>query len=394
MRRIPKTVWALGFVSMFMDISSEMIHGLLPVFIVSVLNSNALFVGLIEGIAEATALLGRAISGIASDWLGKRKILALSGYGLAALTKPLFAVAPGVGLVFTARFLDRVGKGIRGAPRDAMVADATPEDLRGAAYGLRQSLDNVGAFLGPSLAILLMMLTGNNFRRVFWIAVIPGLISVVILAIFVKETLTSSSKHSSQAIHYRNILNLSGSYWLVVVFGAVFTMARFSEAFLILRAQDVGISNTMVPAILLILSAVYALSAYPAGQLSDRFGRTGLIGTGIFLLILADLVLTFANTGWQVTIGAALWGLHMGFTQGLLSAMVADTAPSELRGTAFGLFSLAGGIAMLSGCLIAGVLWDRFGASATFIFGAGFASLSLLGFILLRNRVPFINHRL
>jgi len=387
MKNIPKTVWALGFVSMFMDISSEMIHSLLPVFLVSVLNTSAVYVGLIEGIAESTALLGRSVSGILSDWLGKRKILALVGYGLAALTKPLFAMASTVELVFTARFLDRIGKGIRGAPRDAMVADATPIELRGAAYGLRQSLDNVGAFVGPSLAAVLMVLTANHFRWVFWFSVIPAVISVVILAVFVKETTPSPKKRKHQPIHYRNILNLGTSYWMVVAFGAVFTLARFSEAFLLLQAQNVGMPPSAIPIILLILSAAYALSAYPVGHLSDRLGRKGLIIIGLILLVIADGILAAAQTGWHVSIGAAIWGLHMGFTQGLLSALVADTASPEYRGTAFGIFSMACGITMLIGCLIAGLLWDLFGAPATFISGAVFAILSLFMFMGLRNRV-------
>jgi len=387
MKGIPKTVWALGFVSMFMDISSEMIHSLLPVFLVSVLHANALSVGLIEGIAEATALLGRSVSGILSDWLGKRKILALAGYGLAALTKPLFAVSPNVGFVFTARFLDRIGKGIRGAPRDAMVADATPVELMGSAYGLRQSMDNIGAFLGPLLAAMLMVLTADNYRLVFWFAVIPGVVSVLILSVFVKETFISKPANSGQSVHYRKILQLGSAYWLVVAFGAVFTLARFSEAFLLLQAENVGVAPSAVPFILLILSAAYAVSAYPVGLLSDRIGRVGLITTGLIMLIMADAFLAAAHTGWQVSIGAALWGLHMGFTQGLLSAMVAETASPELRGTAFGFFSMACGVLMFLGCLLAGLLWDIYGAPATFISGAVFAALSLFGFILLRKYV-------
>lgn len=384
---IPRNVWALGFVSLFMDVSSEMIHGLLPVFLVSVLHTPAILVGLIEGIAESTALIGRTVSGVLSDWLGKRKILALAGYGLAALTKPLFALASSVDVVFAARFLDRLGKGIRGAPRDALIADATPPHLRGAAYGLRQSLDNVGAFLGPALAIVLMIVYAGDFRRVFWIAVIPGGISVAILTFAVREPPGLANSAARQTIDFREILNLGRSYWLVVAFGSAFNLARFSEAFLLLRAENVGLKIHMVPSILIIMSVVYAVSAYPAGRLSDRIGRTGLIGAGLGVLIVSDLVLAVAETSVHVGIGAGLWGLHMGLTQGLLAAMVSDTAREERRGTAFGLFSMISGLAMLIASLFAGLLWDHFGPQAPFLAGSIFAAGSLAGLLAFRGRL-------
>lgn len=384
---IPRTIWALGFVSMFMDISSEMIHSLLPVFLMTVLSASATYVGLIEGVAEATALITRAFSGALSDWLGKRKALALAGYALGTLTKPLFALASGVGLVFAARCLDRLGKGVRGAPRDALVADATPPHLRGAAYGLRQSLDTVGAFLGPLLAIVLMVATAGRFRTVFWSAVAPGLLAVSILAFAVREPATPSAKSSRHPIRFRDIAHLGSAYWMVVAFGSVFTLARFSEAFLLLRAENVGMTAGMVPVILITMNLFYSLTAYPVGHLSDRLGRTGLIAVGLVILIASDLTLAISKTAWQVAAGAALWGLHMGLTQGLLSAMVADTARQDLRGTAFGMFSMASGIAMLVASLIAGFLWDLFGAPATFFTGAIFAAWALIGFLPLRWRL-------
>lgn len=384
---IPKSVWALGFVSMFMDISSEMIHSLLPIFLVSSLGAGAAVVGLIEGVSEAAALIIRAFSGALSDRLGRRKALALAGYGLGALTKPLFALASGVGLVFTARLLDRCGKGIRGAPRDALVADLTPPQIRGAAYGLRQSLDTVGAFLGPLLAMVLMLATSNSFRSVFWIAVVPGLLSVAILDFGVKEPAGSVAATSDRTLRLRDITKLSRAYWLVVAFGGTFTLARFSEAFLLLRAENIGMKVFSIPAILLVLNLVYSLTAYPAGKLSDRIGRSGLMAAGLGVLIASDLVLALAADIWQVMVGAGLWGLHMGLTQGLLAALVADTAPHDLRGTAFGVFSMVSGISILAASLIAGLLWDLYGAAMPFFAGAAFAAITLLGFLMLRPRL-------
>jgi MFS family permease len=370
---------------MFMDISSEMIHSVLPLFLVAALHSNVMFVGLIEGVAEATALITKTFSGFLSDRFGKRKIFALAGYGLGTLTKPLFAMAPGVGLVFIARFLDRIGKGIRGAPRDALMADITPPEIRGAAFGLRQSLDTAGAFMGPLLAVLLMTLTGNHFRFVFWVAVIPGLLAVSILALGVKEPVTEGSASPRPPIRFRDLKQFQFPYWLVVGFGTVFTLARFSEAFLLLRAQSVGMRENWVPLIMVIMNIFYFLTAYPVGHLSDRLGRTSLMAAGLVALIVSDFTLAVSSGVSMVAAGSALWGIHMGLTQGLLSALVADTSPRELRGTAFGVFSMAGGLAMLLASLIAGALWDAIGAQATFLVGAGFAALALLGYLPLRR---------
>jgi MFS family permease len=385
LRGIPRSVWALGFVSMFMDISSEMIHSLLPVFLVSVLGSSAISVGLIEGAAEATALITKTLSGALSDWLGKRKVLLFAGYAIGTLTKPLFALATSVGLVFTARFLDRFGKGLRGAPRDASIADVTPADFRGVAYGLRQSLDAIGAFWGPLLAMVFMIATAGDFRKVFWAAVVPGLLAVAILTFAFKEPANLSSRPVRQPIRWRDILDLGAIYWMVVAFGSVFTLARFSEAFLLLRAGSVGVTASMIPLILALMNVVYSLTAYPIGHLSDRLGRTGLMAAGLVVLIASDLTLAIAETAWQVAAGAALWGLHMGLTQGLLAALVADTATQNLRGTAFGIFSMAGGIAILVASLIAGWLWDIFGPPATFFVGAIFAAIALTGYLSLRK---------
>nr|MCU0952990.1 MFS transporter [Burkholderiaceae bacterium] len=362
---MPRGIWALGVVSLLMDISSEMIHSLLPLFMVGVLGASALTVGIIEGVAESTALTVKVFSGALSDYLGRRKGLALFGYALGAVTKPMFALAGGIGMVMTARFLDRIGKGIRGAPRDALVADLAPPSIRGAAFGLRQSLDTVGAFVGPLLAVLLMLLLNEDFRLVFWLAVIPGALAVIVLAVGVREPPREHAACAVNPIRRENLRRLSRRYWYVVAVGAVFTLARFSEAFLVLRAQQVGITAALVPLVMVAMNLVYAASAYPFGALSDRVSHRALLAAGLIMLIAADLVLAFSS-GWVgLLAGVALWGVHMGMTQGLLATMVADTAPADLRGTAFGVFNLVSGVAMLAASVIAGLLWDRFGAAFT-----------------------------
>ena len=369
----------LGFVSMLMDISSEMVHSLLPMFMVGVLGASALTVGIVEGLAESTALIVKVFSGALSDYLGKRKGLALFGYALGALTKPLFAVANTTGIVLTARLLDRVGKGVRGAPRDALVADLAPPTLRGAAFGLRQSLDTVGAFLGPLLAVGLMLLWANDFRMVFWVAVIPGVLAVALLLFGVREPPPQQNGKRINPIRRENLTRLSAPYWWVVGIGAVFTLARFSEAFLVLRAQQGGIPIALVPLVMVAMNFVYAVSAYPFGKLSDRMSHSKLLALGLIVLIAADLVLAI-NDHWAVVLaGVALWGVHMGITQGLLATMVADTAPADLRGTAYGVFNLMSGIAMLVASVLAGLLWDRLGASSTFYAGAVFCLVALIG---------------
>jgi MFS family permease len=363
-----------------MDISSEMVHSLLPVFMVSTLGASALAVGLVEGVAEATALIVKVFSGTLSDFIGRRKELAVFGYGLGALSKPLFALAASVNGVLGARFLDRIGKGMRGAPRDALIADMTPVSLRGAAYGLRQSLDTVGAFVGPLLAVVLMAAWSGNFRKVFWFAAIPGLLAVALLAFGVHEPKPAENGQPRAPIHWRSLMQLDAAYWRIVFIGAVFTLARFSEAFLILRARQKGLPDYLAPLVLVAMNVIYALSAYPAGLLADRLDRRHLMAAGLVVLIAADLTLARAPGLAAVALGVGLWGLHMGLTQGVLAAIVADAAPASLRGSAFGLFNLASGGAMLAASALAGLLWDRLGAGATFYAGALFA-LAALGFI-------------
>ena len=382
LRHIPSGIWVLGFVSLLMDISSEMIHSLLPLFMVTTLGASTLAVGLVEGLAESLALVVKVFSGTLSDYLGKRKGLALFGYALGAFTKPLFAVATGVDLILTARLLDRVGKGVRGAPRDAMVADIAPPQLRGAAFGLRQSLDTVGAFFGPLLAVGLMLLWANDFRAVFWVAVFPGLMAVALLLFGIHEPEHRQASKGRNPIRWDNLIRLGSAYWWVVGFGAMFTLARFSEAFLVLRAQQGGIPIALVPLVMVAMNLIYALSAYPFGKLSDQMSHMRLLTLGLLVLIAADLVLAMNDHWGVVLLGVGLWGLHMGMTQGLLATMVADTAPADLRGTAFGLLNLASGLAMLIASVLAGFLWDQFGASFTFYAGAVFCGIAVMGLTL------------
>jgi MFS family permease len=377
--RMPAAIWALGFVSLLMDISSELIHSLLPVFMVTSLGTSVLAVGIIEGLAEATALMVRVFSGVLSDYFGRRKPLAVLGYGLGAISKPLFALATGVGMVLTARLIDRVGKGLRGAPRDALIADLADPRIRGAAFGLRQTLDTVGAFTGPLLAMGLMLLWANDFRAVFWIAVIPGLLSVALLVFGVREPDAEPNRPRVNPIRRENLRRLGPAYWWVATVGAVFTLARFSEAFLVLRAQQGGLAVALAPLVLIAMNIVYSLGAYPFGKLADRVSHRALLAVGLAVLIAADAVLAQASSGPLLWAGIGLWGMHMAMTQGLLSAMVAATAPADLRGTAFGFYNLLGGLALLAASALAGWLWDQFGASFTFYAGAAFAAVALAG---------------
>lgn len=382
LRGLPAGIWALGLGSLFMDISSELIHSLLPVFMATVLGASMVTIGIVEGVAEATAAITKIFSGALSDYLGKRKLLVVLGYALAALTKPIFPLATSIGWVLTARFVDRIGKGIRGAPRDALVADLAPPEVRGAAYGLRQALDSIGAFVGPLLAVVFMAWLANDIRTVMWVAVVPAFIAVVLLVAYVREPARANAGPTARApLTVTDARRLSGRYWLVVLLGAIFTLARFSEAFLLLRAQDVGVALGYVPLVLIVMNVLYAGLAYPAGASADHVSPRTLLLAGLALLIAADLVLAAAASPLLAFLGAALWGVHMAFTQGLLSKLVADIAPAELRGTAFGVFNLVTGGALLLASVIAGVLWSALGASATFLAGAAFAAVAAIGLL-------------
>jgi MFS family permease len=387
-RALPAGIWALGFGSLFMDISSELIHSLLPVFMVTTLGASMLTVGIIEGVAEATAAVLKLFSGALSDWLGRRKFLMVLGYALGAATKPVFPLANSLTWVFMARFVDRVGKGIRGAPRDALVAELAPAHMRGAAYGLRQALDSIGSLTGPLLAIACMVWLLGDIRTVMWIAAIPACIAVIVLIVYVREPERSSEGgFAKKTLTFADAKRLPPRYWLVVLLGAVFTLARFSEAFLILRAQNVGLEVSYVPLVLVVMNFFYAAAAFPAGAAADRVNRRALLLSGLVLLVVADVALAFATTPLVVFAGAAIWGLHMAFTQGLLSKLVADTAPKELLGTGFGVFNVVGGGMLLLASVIAGLLWSTLGPTATFLAGGLFAALAATG-LLASNRAP------
>jgi MFS family permease len=376
---IPPGVWVLGFVSLLMDVSSEMIHALLPLYLTVGLGASALVVGVIEGVAEATALAVRVFSGVLSDRLRHRKWIAAAGYGLGALSKPFFAIATGPGLVFAARFVDRIGKGIRGAPRDALIADLTPRETRGAAYGLRQALDAVGAFTGPLLAMALMLAWDDDFRAVFWVAVVPGMLSFALIALAVREPARGKGMPAAVPRFDRATARLLGAaFWSVTLLAGVLTLARFSEAFLILRAADLGLAVALAPLVLVGTNVVCAVVAFPAGRLADRFGARALLAAGIAALVASDVVLALAGGIATLAIGVALWGLHMGLTQGLLAAMVAERAPAELRGTAFGVFNLVAGAATLAASVIAGALWHWVGPGTAFWSGAALAAAALM----------------
>lgn len=379
LNRIPKGVWVLGGVSLLMDVSSEMIHSLLPLFMATTLGASVIIIGLIEGLAEATALIIKVFSGVLSDYLGKRKGLAMLGYGLGALSKPLFAMAGSSGMVLSARMIDRVGKGIRGAPRDALVADVTPSEIRGAAYGLRQSLDTIGAFLGPLLAVGLMLLWNNDFHTIFWIAVIPGVLSIALLWFGLSEPKTPVTDKRTNPLRRENLKKLSPAYWWVVGLGALFTLARFSEAFLVLRAYQMDIPLFAIPLVMVAMNLVYSLSAYPFGKMSDSMNHSRMLQAGLLVLIAADITLALSHHWSTLLIGVGLWGIHMGMTQGLLAAMIAHTAPAELRGTAFGMFNLISGIALLLASTGAGILWETMGAASTFYAGAVICAIVLAG---------------
>ena len=385
-RALPAGIWALGFGSLFMDVSSELIHSLLPVFMVTALGASMITIGFIEGVAEATAAIVKIFSGALSDYLRKRKFLMVAGYALAAITKPIFPLATSIGWVFAARFVDRIGKGIRGAPRDALVADITPRNMRGAAYGLRQALDSVGALTGPLLAVVLMIWLANDIRAVMWIAVVPAFIAVALLLAYVREPeRTDTAGPARSPLAMSDVRRLPLRYWLVVLMGGVFTLARFSDAFLLLRAQSVGLQLGLVPLVMIVMNVAYAGAAYPAGAAADRISSRTLLFLGLVLLIAADAVLALATSPLLVFAGAALWGLHMAFTQGLLSKLVADTAPAELLGTGFGFYNLLSGVALLLASAIAGFLWSAFGAPATFLAGAVFAAIAAIGLLVAGN---------
>lgn len=388
-RRIPGGVWALGFVSLLMDTSSELVHALLPLYMVGPLGASMLLVGVVEGIAEAIAMIVKVFSGFWSDRLRHRKPIVVLGYGLAAVSKLAFPLAPTLEWVIGARFADRIGKGVRGAPRDALIADLTPPAIRGAAFGLRQALDTVGAISGPLLAVWAIGYFAGNFHAAFWIALIPAALCVAVLVLGVHEHDEGRRPADrSKRLSWHDVSRLRRPFWVVTAIAFVLTLARFSEAFLILRGQSVGMGETGAPWVMVAMSIVYAAVSYPAGRAADHGHGASLLSAGLVALIASDVVLAFAGGRTGVLMGAALWGLHMALTQGLLSALVAATAPPDLRGTAFGVYNLTGGIAMLAASAVAGSLWQWSGPAATFLTGAGLTLVASVGFVASGRYLP------
>jgi MFS family permease len=395
LKRLPAGIWVLGLGSLFMDTSSELVHSLLPLYMATALGASVAAIGLIEGIAEATAQITKIFSGALSDFLARRKFLVVLGYGMGALAKPVFPLANSLAWVMAARFTDRVGKGIRGAPRDALVADLVPAELRGAAYGLRQALDSVGAFLGPALAVACMAAFAGDLKAALWVAFLPALIAVLLLAAGVREPEGPRRTRGDDArsalapaaeSRRRAWARLGFRFWMIVLLGAVFSLARFSEAFLVLRARDIGLPLGRAPIVMIAMNVVYAAAAYPAGAAADRMSKRSLLLLGLAVLVAADLILARAGGAGTLLLGASLWGLHMAMTQGLLSKLVADACPADLRGTAFGIFNLIGGLSLLAASALAGALWQRLGPAATFLAGAGFAALAALGLLGYRTK--------
>ena len=383
---IPSTVWILGFVSLLMDISSEMVQTLLPLYLVAGLGASAMMVGFIEGLSVAIATVTKLFSGVISDWTGRRKPLAVAGYGLAAISKLIFPLATTAGGIVMAKAIDRVGKGIRGTPRDALIADVTPPEIRGAAFGLRKSLDTVGGFVGPLIAIGLMLVTGGNIITIFWIAAIPAFIAVALLIFGIREPETPPKRPLARSKGFPRFADagkLNATVWIVIAVASILTMARFREAFLLLKAQEAGFAAAWVPITMVVMPAVYGLTAYPVGALSDRLGRKGLLAASLGFLIVADLVIAQSTTIYPFLAGIVLWGLHMGFSQGILATLIADTAPGHLKGTAFGMFNVITGLVMLVGNIGAGWLWESYGSSATFLAGAILSAVALLSLALL-----------
>jgi MFS family permease len=378
---MPRTVWILGFASLLNDVSSEMIHSILPLFLVGSLGASLTTVGFIEGLAECIGSVLKVFSGALSDQLGHRKGLLVGGYALSTCVKPLFALATSSVWVLAARAADRVGKGIRVAPRDALVADTTSPEIRGAAYGLRQSLDTVGALLGPLAAFALLQLYSNDFRLVFWLALIPAALCVLLLIFGIDETVDRVSHPTKANIDFSALRSLGRRYWIVLLVAFLFNLGNSSDAFLLLKLQSVGAQLAFIPLALVVMNATYAISAYPAGLLSDRFGRRGLIVAGISLYSIVYFGMAAASDIWHVWLLLSLYGIQLGLTQGVFLALVSDTVPEHLRGTGFGFYSLLIGFTLLPASLLAGMLWQYVSPGAAFMLGGWCALLSLFLFL-------------
>ena len=377
-RRLPRQVAILGVISLLTAMSSAMVYGLLPVFLVKVLGASTASVGVIEGIAEAMMSLARIFSGRASDWMGRRKPLVLLGYAVSAVNKVMFPLAGTVSIVFAARVIDRIGKGLRDAPRDAFMTDVTPAKVRGSGFGLRLAFYTTGFVIGPLAAMEVMQLSGDNFRLVFWLAVIPAVLAIIILIFGITEHASTKFVPRPLLLRRSEFALFTGAFWWAIAVASLLSLARFSYAFLILKAYGIGVDAAYVPIVLVLMHLVYAAAAYPFGVLADHMDRRLQLGIGAAILIAADMVLATANVGWMAAIGAGLWGLQMAATQGLLSASVADAAPEELRGTAFGIYDMSVGLATFVASAAAGALWMVGGSPLAFGFSGLIAAAAIL----------------
>lgn len=380
---LPRNVWVLGLVSLFNDTATEMSYWLLPQFLVSVLGAGPMAFGFIEGAAQTVASFARLFSGFLADRLKRRKALAGAGYTLANLTKPLLALSTSWMQVFWIRFADRAAKGFRGAPRDALLADSVEPDRRGAAFGLRQSMDSAGAILGPLGAVVLLPVFLGNVRMVFWAAAVPGLISIVLVWALVREVRPSSAtKSSRQANPPFRLWSASNRRLLGILLAvAIFSLGNSSDLFLILRAQNLGVSTHWAPLLGLVFNTVYTLLSWPAGWLSDRLPRRILVVLGYLTYSL--IYCGFAVTSSKVFVWPlfAIYGAYYAFTEGVLKAWIADLVPSEARASAYGVFNWIVGLAAFPASLLAGWLWVHASPAAPFYFGgatAFFGSVLLL----------------
>lgn len=382
---IPATVWLLGIVSLLMDISSEMINALLPLYLAGGLGVSMLAIGMIEGLSVAIATVTKFLSGVLSDLSRRAKPLAVLGYGLGAVSRLIFPLAVSLDQIVLAKALDRVGKGIRGAPRDAIIATVSPPEIRGASFGLRKSLDTVGGFLGPLVAVAAMLWLAGDIAAVFWIAAIPAGLAMLVLVGLVREPAATSTSRAT-SFQLRDSLRLNRTIWMVIGFSAGIMLARFSEAFVLLKSLSAGFAPAWVPLALVIMHAAYGLTALPVGRLSDRIGTRGLLAVSLGFLIVAHLLLALGDGIWIYVLGTVFWGLHMGFSQGLLGAMVANATPDGLKGSAFGTFNLVTAMVVLAGNLLAGWAWQDIGPAAPFLIGAGVSGMALLALLLHRSR--------
>lgn len=382
-----RNVFAAGLVSFFMDVSSEMVYPLIPLFLANVLGVNKSVIGLIEGIAESTASLLKVFSGWLSDRIGRRKGLMGMGYGISVLSRPLIALAVGWPQILASRFIDRLGKGIRTAPRDAIIAESSLPEVMGRAFGFHRAMDTLGAVVGPALAFFLLGLFAGDFRKVFWLSMIPGIIAVLLIVFLIQE-----KKRALPESRKRPRLTLAHFDWrfkFFVVITTLFAIGNSSDVFLILRSQQLGIPTAVIPVLYLTFNLIYSLSAFPAGMAADRFGKKRIMMIGFILFAFIYYGFAVAGSATTAWVLFGLYGIFMGLTEGVQKAFLTTIIPSDFKATAFGIYNTAIGLALFPASLIGGWLWDRVSPSATFYYGSAMAAvftLLFIAFIVILNR--------